>query len=141
MNKENLIQIHHKRKEVQDLQKMIKKTDEDIYRLNENAESDTVTGSRPDLTIGPIKITGIPEGTIWKLKRRNDRRRERIKELEKEIMEAEDYIESIPDPKGRRIARLRCETDMSWEEIAKEIGGNVTGDSCRKNFERIINRA
>ena len=64
MNKENLIQIHHKRKEVRDLQKMIKKTDEDIYRLNENAESDTVTGSRPDLTIGPIKITGIPEGTI-----------------------------------------------------------------------------
>lgn len=138
MDKIDLIRVRDKTKEIGELERMIRQSEEKIVDLYEEIQSDTVTGSRPDLTFGAIKVTGIPEVRIERIKGRIKKRREKIEKLREEIEEAEEYISRIKDPRARRVVRMRCETDMNWEEIAEQIGGKATGESCRKIFERTI---
>ena len=138
MDRIDLTRVRDKVREVGELERMIQKEEAQIVDLYEEIQIDTVTGSRPDLTFGAIKVTGIPEGRIERVKRRIRKKREKIEKLREEIEEAEEYIECIKDPRARRIVRMRCESDMNWEEIAKQIGGRMTGESCRKVFERTI---
>ena len=140
MKATDFTRIRDKRKEVEELKKMNEKEEEEIRLLEQEIQSDTVTGSRRDLTIGTIKITGVPSGKIQKKKERVRSRKRRIEDTINEIEETEEYINRISDPRLRRIARYRCE-DLSWEEIANRIGGKATGEKCRKAIERMLKKA
>ena len=59
MDKEVLIQYYEMKEEIKDLRQRIMKLDKFLEKPP--IVADTVTGSRKDLTIGPIKITGIPD--------------------------------------------------------------------------------
>lgn len=62
-----------------------------------------------------------------------------ITKIDKEIAEAEQYIESISDSRIRRICRFRCLDDsLSWGQIARRMGHPHTAESCRQAFEREI---
>ena len=59
MDKNILVQYCEMKKEIKDIRDRIRKLDK--FLENPPVVSDTVRGSRKDGTIGPIKITGIPE--------------------------------------------------------------------------------
>lgn len=130
------------KKEIADLERMIAESNSKIKKYEKQVVSDTVTGTRSDLTIGPIKITGIAQQQI---DRENEMNRNRIqkmkrfkKKLEKLIVEAEEYIQKIPDSEIRRIARLRFFEGLEWQQVAVRMGKGYTKDSCRMKIERIL---
>ena len=54
---------------------------------------------------------------------------------EKEITQ---YIESVDDAVTRRIMYLRFVKQLTWQQVADEIGGTNTEDSVRKRCHRYI---
>ena len=50
-----------------------------------------------------------------------------------------EFIASIQDSHIRRIVNLRVIDGLSWNEVARRIGGN-TEDSVRKAFERLMSK-
>ena len=59
MDKDILVQYCEMKEEIKDLRQRIMKLDK--FLQDPPIVADTVTGSRKDLTIGPIKLTGIPD--------------------------------------------------------------------------------
>ena len=59
MDKDILVQYCEMKEEIKDLRQRIMKLDK--FLQDPPIVADTVTGSRKDLTIGPIKVTGIPD--------------------------------------------------------------------------------
>ena len=70
MDKEVLIQYCEMKEEIKDLRQRIMKLDKFLEKPP--IVADTVTGSRKDLTIGPIKITGIPESEVCPQEKREN---------------------------------------------------------------------
>lgn len=132
------------KKEIEDLERMIAESNSKIKKFEKQVVSDTVTGTRPDLTIGPIKITGIAQQQI---DRENELNRNRIqkmkrfkKKLEKLVAEVEEYIQKIPDSEVRRIARMRYIENLSWRRVAVHMGKGYTEDSCRIKMDRFLGK-
>lgn len=132
------------KKEIADLERMIAQSNSKIKKFEKQVVSDTVTGTRPDLTIGPIKITGIAQQQI---DRENELNRNRIqkmkrfkKKLEKLVAEVEEYIQKIPDSEVRRIARMRYIENLSWRRVAVHMGKGYTEDSCRIKMDRFLGK-
>ena len=132
------------KKEIADLERMIAQSNSKIKKFEKQVVSDTVTGTRPDLTIGPIKITGIAQQQI---DRENELNRNRIqkmkrfkKKLEKLVAEVEEYIQKIPDSEVRRIARMRYIENLSWRRVAVHMGKGYTEDSCRIKMDRFLEK-
>lgn len=132
------------KKEIADLERMIAESNSKIKKFEKQVVSDTVTGTRPDLTIGPIKITGIAQQQI---DRENELNRNRIqkmkrfkKKLEKLVAEVEEYIQKIPDSEVRRIARMRYIENLSWRRVAVHMGKGYTEDSCRIKMDRFLGK-
>lgn len=132
------------KKEITDLERMIAESNSKIKKYEKQVVSDTVTGTRPDLTIGPIKITGVAQQQI---DRENELNRNRIqkmkrfkKKLEKLVAEVEEYIQKIPDSEVRRIARMRYIENLSWRRVAVHMGKGYTDDTCRKKIERFLEK-
>ena len=144
IDKNVLEQYSSIKKEIADLERMIAESNGKIKKYEKQVVSDTVTGTRPDLTIGPIKITGIAQQQI---DRENELNRNRIqkmkrfkKKLEKLVVEVEEYIQKIPDSEIRRIARMRYIENLSWRRVAVHMGKGYTEDSCRIKIERFLKK-
>ena len=143
MDKKIMIQYADLQEETKDLRKRIEKTKYQIAQLEKQGiVSDTVRGSRQDGTIGPIKITGFPDRDYHKRANTLNRQLMLLQEKEDELLEltneAELYIESIEDSRIRRIFRYRYLDDMSWEKVARTMGGGNTADGCRSAHDRYI---
>ena len=141
LGKELLSQYADLQAEIEDLQRRIIKTESQIERIRVGGTVlDSVRGTRKDGTIGNIRIEGFPVDD-WdeKLDRLHQyklqlyRSKKRAVDL---VSEVEQYINSIEDCRMRRIIRYRFIDKLSWNAVADKMGGNVTGESVRKNFER-----
>lgn len=123
LDKEILTQCQEIREEIKDLRRRIEKLDK--FLKKPPIVADTVTGSRSDLTIGPIKVSGIPDP----LYRRREASRYRYKRLletkEAELLElitrAEEYIESIPKSELRIMFRLYYIDGLTWVQVAHRM--------------------
>lgn len=66
---------------------------------------------------------------------------EQIRKLEDKITKAKkeawSYIATLEDPFLRQIIIFRFIDGKSWLEVARNIGGNNTADSCRMAFNRM----
>jgi hypothetical protein len=66
---------------------------------------------------------------------------EQIRKLEDKITKAKkeawSYIATLEDPFLRQIIIFRFIDGKSWLEVARNIGGNSTADSCRMAFNRM----
>lgn len=51
-----------------------------------------------------------------------------------------EYINNIEDSYIRQIVFLRNVSCMSWNKVAREMGGGYTEDSVRKTYERYIGK-
>lgn len=132
------------KKEIADLERMIAESNSKIKKFEKQLVSDTVTGTRPDLTIGPIKITGIAQQQIDRENELNQNRIRKMKrfkkKLEKLVVEIEEYIQKIPDSEIRRIARLRFLEELEWRQVALRMGKGYSETSCRKKIERFMKK-
>lgn len=87
----------------------------------ESFEEDIVTGSDSEFPYAKhhFKIRGY--GNI-EYPRKRQHIREKIAKVRNEILEVENYIQSIEDPEMRNILIMYYELGMSQEQIAKQCG-------------------
>lgn len=89
-------------------------------------------------------IEGFPNDDISQKRTYLMRRKEVLKRLEKQIKEKVDEIEvfinSVTNSRIRLIIRLRYINGLQWEEVARQMGGGNTEDTCRKMLDRYLER-
>ena len=66
--------------------------------------------------------------------------RQNIKECIRELVRLKEYISSIDDSLIRQIILYRYESNLTWQQIAKKIGGNNSAESLRKRLYRHFNK-
>lgn len=130
--------------EIADLERRNRNDRNEIKKLEKQIMSDTVTGSREDLTIGPIMVKGVAEGLADKKREqiearimKQNRFRKRLLKMKQEI---EDYIQKIEDSEIRRIARFRYIDDLKWKEVAARMGKGYSEDFCRIKMENFLKK-
>ena len=138
MDKSILEQYTELKKEIEDEERRIRKLEAELENLC--VVRDTVTGSRSDLTIGPIMVKGypFPEERRKKisLAARKESREEKKAELEEMVMKVEEYIDSVGNSKIRRMMRFRYIDGLTWRQVANEMNNTdrkkyYSEDGCR----------
>lgn len=146
IDKSILVQLCSLKKERDDLKRRIERTEYEISRMNQEGYivSDSVTcGKKGKKPLKTKIIQGFPYTEYSRRHRYKELYRNQLErtldKIERDIYNAEQYIESIPDSRVRRIVRYKCLDDnLSWIAIANKMGGKHTADSCRATFERLI---
>lgn len=143
LDRKILKQLSDIRKEIRDLERAAVRTERRINALKRNEVCDTVTGSRDDLTIGPIQVRGHPQKEynkrLQELQKKKAFMEKKRTELLKLENDAEEYIQSIDDSGLRRIIRYRYIDDLGWKQVAAKMGNRYSEESCRKKVERFMN--
>lgn len=107
------------------LQHEIKQQRRRLARLEKKrqGEDDIVGDSVNNYNYGrprPLKIEGIEQESIMlpvRIKILKEKIAENIEESERVVVEIEDYIQSLPDPKLRELFRSRFIDCMKWEDV------------------------
>lgn len=133
---------------IQKLESQIEKLEKRIEEI-ENGEivKDKVRGGLGG--IQTFNIEGIPTKEYQKKKMELhtkktllESRKDILKSLELEILrqlsDVEEFISGLSDSHIRRIVTLRVVKNMSWNEVADNIGGGNTEDSVRMMFNRCL---
>lgn len=147
---EALLQYCELREEVKDIRARIEADERRLARIEADGQvSDTVTGTRGDGTIGPIKITGFPVLEYDTVKAMLKRRIAKLHILEEELQEAlnqvDDFINAIPKSDVRTLFRLYYLDDCNWIQVARIMNKkfpkrNYTADSCRMKHNRYLEK-
>lgn len=147
MDKAVLVQYCEMKKEIRDLRERIRKLDK--FLENPPLVADVVKGTRRDGTIGPIKVTGIPEPEYICKQRIRERYRRLLETKEAELLEitcqVEEYIQSIPKSELRIMFRLYYIDGLTWVQVAHRMNAMFpkkkipyTEDSCRMRNNRFF---
>ncbi len=147
MDKEVLIQYCEMKEEIKDLRKRIQKLDK--FLEHPPVVSDTVRGSRRDGTIGPIKITGIPNPEYVRKEKLRERYRRLMENKETELLEltcqVEEYIEQIPKSEIRTMFRLYYIDGLPWWKVAQTMNrmfpkrrAKYTDENVKKRIQRFF---
>ena len=142
VSKEILIQYSDLQQECKEVREKIEKLERQIEKIeSDGAVVDKVYGG--DGGFQSFKIEGFPYPEYSRKKTLLYARKATLSELEIELLETlnqvEEFIASIKDSHIRRIVNLRVIDGLSWNEVARRIGGN-TEDSVRKAFERFMEK-
>lgn len=145
MDKRILVQYCDMKEEIKDIRARIKKLDK--FLENPPIVSDTVRGSRKDGTIGPIKITGIPEPMYARKQKIRNRYLELLEKRETKLLEltcqAEEYIQSIPKSELQIMFRLYFIDGYHYARVAMRMNRmfpkrRYTEESVRKKITRFF---
>ena len=142
ISKEILIQYSDLQQECKEVREKIEKLERQIAKIEaDGAVVDKVRGG--DGGIQSFKIEGFPYPEYSRKKTLLYARKATLYELEMELLETlnrvEEFIASISDSHIRRIVNLRVIDGLSWNEVARKIGGN-TEDSVKKAFYRFMEK-
>ena len=140
VSKEVLIQYSDLQQECKEVREKIEKLERQIAKIEaDGAVVDKVRGGLGGLQ--SFKIEGFPYPEYSRKKTLLYARKATLSELEMELLETlndvEKFIASISDSHIRRIVNLRVVDGLSWNEVARKIGGN-TEDSVKKAFYRFM---
>ena len=140
VSKEILIQYSDLQQECKEVREKIEKLERQISKIEaDGAVVDKVRGG--DGGLQSFKIEGFPYPEYSRKKTLLYARKATLSELEMELLETlndvEKFIASISDSHIRRIVNLRVIDGLSWNEVARKIGGN-TEDSVKKAFYRFM---
>ena len=140
VSKEILIQYSDLQQECKEVRGKIEKLERQIAKIEaDGAVVDKVRGGLGGLQ--SFKIEGFPYPEYSRKKTLLYARKATLSELEMELLETlnevEEFIASISDSHIRRIVNLRIIDGLSWNEVARKIGGN-TEDSVKKAFYRFM---
>lgn len=147
MDKEVLLQYLEMKEEIKDIRQRIRKLDK--FLEHPPIVADTVRGSRKDLTIGPIKVQGIPDPMFQRRERARERYKKLLEVKEVELLElmtkAEEYIESIQKSELRIMFRLYYIDGLPWWKVAQSMNRmfprrrvKFTEDGCRMRNNRFF---
>ncbi|MCI8887950.1 MAG: hypothetical protein HFG70_07665 [Hungatella sp.] len=147
LNKEILVQLCAVQAEIQDLQRRIHSLE--MFLKDPPVVGDVVKGTRRDGTIGPIKITGIPEPRYVQKEKLCKRYKYIMERKEEELLEltcqAEEYIQSIEQSELRTMLRLRYIDGLTWIQVACQMNCifpkrriKYTEDNCWKKNQRFF---
>ena len=147
MDKAILVQYCEMKEEIKDLRRRIQKLDR--FLENPPLVADVVKGTRRDGTIGPIKITGIPESEYIRKQGIRERYRKLLEAKEAELLEltcqAEEYIQSIPKSELRIMFRLYYIDGLTWVQVAHRMNTmfpkrriKYTEDNCWRRNQRFF---
>ena len=140
VSKEILIQYSDLQQECKEVREKIEKLERQIAKIEaDGAVVDKVRGGLGGLQ--SFKIEGFPYPEYSRKETLLYARKATLSELEMELLETlnevEEFIASISDSHIRRIVNLRVIDGLSWNEVARKIGGN-TEDSVKKAFYRFM---
>lgn len=142
LDKEILVQYCKMKEEIKDLRERIKRLDK--FLEHPPIVADTVRGSRKDLTIGPIKVTGIPDPVYWRKQSARERYKKILELKEAELLEltsqAEEYIDSIPKAELRIMMRMFCIDGLSYVAIARSMNSTFPGRKIKYTDENVRKR-
>ena len=149
MDKEILVQYCEMKEEIKDLRKRIQKLDK--FLENPPVVADVVKGTRRDGTIGPIKITGIPEPEYICKEKVREKHRKLLEEKGAELIEltcqVEEYIETIEKAELQIMFRLYYLDGYPWIKVAEAMNRMFpkkkvpyTEDSCRMRNNRFFEK-
>ena len=135
------------KEEIKDLRRRIQKLDR--FLENPPLVADVVKGTRRDGTIGPIKITGIPEPEYIRKQGIRERYRKLLEAKEAELLEltcqVEEYIQSIPKSELRIMFRLYYIDGLTWVQVAHRMNAmfpkrriKYTEDNCWRRNQRFF---
>jgi len=118
--KELLQQYTDLQAEIRDLEKHIKKLEAQVDRI----EHDSVRGSHSEFpyTQRQFHIQGVnvkKQKRLKRLKKLLTKRKDTCEELKLQI---EEFIDTIPDSRTRRVFQYRYIDGLSWLQIARKIG-------------------
>lgn len=111
--------------------------------------ADVVRGSRPDLTIGPIAVHGIPVTEIERRRSRLRTLRSHLTALEEQLDEQQQAVEQMlaemPPTIVREMLRERFLHQKKWKDVATAMNGKYPGkkkkfteESCKKRVQRYL---
>lgn len=123
-----------------DLRKRISRMQRELRLLQNSRVADTVTGSREDLTIGPIKVVGKPTRQYAEQQRKLAaliaRYNTNADILAAKLEEVEHYLEAVEDARLRTMLRLRYVDGYTWTDVGLRIG--LTSSGVRMAIERFF---
>lgn len=142
VSKEILVQYTDLQQECKEVREKIDKLEKQIDKIEREGEViDKVTGGLGGYQ--SFKIEGFPYPQYSRKKTLLCERKTTLIELEMELLETlnrvEEFIASVKDSHVRRIINLRVVEGLSWNDVARIMGGN-TEDSVRKAFERFMDK-
>lgn len=139
MDKNIFLQLTETVKEIEDLKRRIADAEKKREQYEKLIVSDTVKGTRSDGIYGSIKVTGADRRDAAYqeklLARRLESMQRLLDKLERQRVEAEEYIESLENSRLRQMTRYKYIDGLSWEAVAKKMGS--TADACRMEFKRL----
>jgi hypothetical protein len=144
VTKEILIQYCDLREEIKELRKRIDDTKAQIKKIKTDGDvTDSVTcGKKGNKPLGTVKITGFPKPEYERKIRLLEVREYMLAVKETDLLEitneVEKYIESLSDSRMRRIMNFRYIDNMTWLQVAINIGRSATADSVRMEHDRFI---
>ncbi len=143
VTKNILEQYSDLRKEIRELKDSIERADLQLEKLQrEGNVVDKVKGGEGG--IQNFRIEGFPIGEYSKksalLYARKLKLENREEKLDRMLVDVEDFVTNIDDSHVRRIVNYRIIDNLSWESVARKIGGGNTPDSVRKAYERYMAR-
>ena len=126
-----------------DLRKRISRMQRELRMLQNSRVADTVTGSREDLTIGPIKVVGKPTRQYAeqqkKLAALINRYNTNADILAAKLEEVEAYLDQLTDSRIRTILRLRYVDGYTLTDVGMRVGLTKTGVLMQidRHFEKL----
>ena len=141
MDRSVLFQLKDIHKEIWELEKRIQVHRKRLKKIDKQV-SDVVKGTGRYGCYGNMRVHGHNDPNYIREKMELNQKLKQMESLklmllEKEV-EAEKYIESIQESRLRRILRFRFEDEMTWQQVAKAMGGRCTADGCRMEYNRWI---
>ena len=123
-----------------DLRKRISRMQRELRLLQNSRVADTVTGSREDLTIGPIKVVGKPTRQYAEQQRKLaaliNRYNTNADIMAAKLEEVEAYLDAVEDARLRTMLRLRYVDGYTWTDVGLRIG--LTSSGVRMAIERFF---
>jgi hypothetical protein len=122
--------------------KLREETLQDIQALkNKEVIIGSVKGSMADFPYTPVnyRVEGrtVKPGVSDQLRREEMILQARVDNCERLKLEVEEYMNNIPT-RMQRIIRFRYFKELPWERVADQMGGDVTGESVRKELRRFM---
>lgn len=121
---------------------LVKETEADIQKLRKTeVVRDKVSGSNPDFPFQAqnFNISGQVEHYMEssELEKEKQLLQDRmVKARYKKIM-VEKWMANAP-ARIQRLVRLKYFERLSWEQVAERLGGNSSGESIKKEFQRFM---
>lgn len=143
ITKEILSQYTYLLKEREHVQASVDRLEKRIAKMeDEGTVIDSVKGGYGG--IQRFVIEGYPNDDIVKQRGILRIRKSHLEQLERmiqlKINEIESFMNSVSNSRVRLIIRLRYINGLQWEEVARQMGGGNTEDTCRMMLDRYLKK-